>query len=34
MWWNCMRFVGAEGVTVGELLKFAHTDTNLKDTVR
>jgi DNA-binding MarR family transcriptional regulator len=34
MWWNCMRFVGAEGVTVGELLKLAHTDTNLKGMVR
>ena len=34
MWWNCMSFVGAEGVTVGELLKLANTDTNLKGMVR
>jgi DNA-binding MarR family transcriptional regulator len=29
-----MSFVGAEGVTVGELLKLANTDTNLKGMVR
>ncbi len=29
MWSNCMQFVGTEGVTVGELLRLAHTTTNL-----
>ena len=29
MWWNCMRFVDAQGVTVGELRELARTETNL-----
>ncbi|MGA3027598.1 MAG: MarR family winged helix-turn-helix transcriptional regulator [Bryobacteraceae bacterium] len=29
MWWNCMRFVGEEGVRVGELEALARTATNL-----
>ena len=30
MWENCMRYVGEEGVTVGELEKLARTPTNLR----
>lgn len=30
MWWNCMRFVGPEGVRVGELENLARTGTNLR----
>ena len=29
MWSNCMRFVGEDGVTVGELERLARTKTNL-----
>src|SRR5580700_5244881 len=29
MWWNCMRFVGEEGVPVAELETLARTKTNL-----
>jgi DNA-binding MarR family transcriptional regulator len=29
MWSNCMRFVGEEGVTLGELQRLARTTTNL-----
>jgi len=29
MWWNCMRFVGEEGVRVAELEDLARTATNL-----
>ena len=29
MWWNCMRFVGDEGITVRELEDLARTKTNL-----
>ncbi len=29
MWWNCMRFVGEEGIRVGELERLARTKTNL-----
>ena len=29
MWWNCMRFVSDEGVTVRELQRLARTATNL-----
>ncbi len=29
MWFNCMQFVGEEGVTVGELQYLARTETNL-----
>lgn len=29
MWWNCMRFVGGDGVRVGELENLARTGTNL-----
>lgn len=29
MWWNCMRFVSDEGVTVRELERLARTGTNL-----
>jgi DNA-binding MarR family transcriptional regulator len=29
MWSNCMRFVGQEGVTLGELQRLARTTTNL-----
>jgi DNA-binding MarR family transcriptional regulator len=34
MWWNCMRFVGDEGVRVGELERFARTPTNLNGMIR
>lgn len=34
MWLNCMRFVGDEGVRVGELEKLARTPTNLKGMAR
>jgi hypothetical protein len=30
MWWNCLRFVGEQGVQVGELGKLARTETNLR----
>lgn len=29
MWWNCLRFVGPEGVRVGELERLARMGTNL-----
>src|SRR5579875_422696 len=29
MWWNCLRFVKDEGVTVAELARLARTATNL-----
>jgi DNA-binding MarR family transcriptional regulator len=29
MWWNCMRFVNEDGVTVRELARLARTGTNL-----
>src|SRR5205085_1639697 len=29
MWSNCMRFVGEEGITLGELQRLARTTTNL-----
>jgi DNA-binding MarR family transcriptional regulator len=29
MWWNCMRFVSGDGVTVRELERLARTETNL-----
>ena len=29
MWWNCLRFVGDEGITARELEKLARTGTNL-----
>jgi DNA-binding MarR family transcriptional regulator len=29
MWWNCLRFVGEEGVGVGDLENLARTGTNL-----
>ena len=29
MWFNCLRYVGAEGITVRELLRLARTQTNL-----
>jgi len=29
MWWTCMRFVGADGITVAELTRRARTGTNL-----
>src|SRR5271156_5116381 len=29
MWFNCMRFVGEDGVTVAELERLARTKTNL-----
>lgn len=34
MWWNCMRFVGEDGVRVGELRQLARTKTNLNGMVR
>ena len=34
MWFNCMRFVGDEGVRVGELEKLARTKTNLPGMTR
>jgi DNA-binding MarR family transcriptional regulator len=29
MWWNCMRFVGAEGISVRKLEELARTKTNV-----
>jgi hypothetical protein len=29
MWWNCLRYVGAEPITVKELTRLARTGTNL-----
>jgi hypothetical protein len=34
MWFNCMQFVGEEGVGVKELEKFARTQTNLNGMIR
>jgi DNA-binding MarR family transcriptional regulator len=34
MYWNCMRYVDAEGITLGELKRLARTDTNLQGMVR
>jgi DNA-binding MarR family transcriptional regulator len=34
MWCNCMRFVDAQGVTVGELERLARTTTNLPGMLR
>ena len=34
MWWTCMRFVGADGITVAELTRRARTDTDLPGMLR
>jgi len=34
MWFNCLRFVGEEGVTAGELARLARTHTNLNGMAR
>jgi DNA-binding MarR family transcriptional regulator len=34
MWWTCMRFVGADGITVAELIRRARTGTNLPGLLR
>ncbi len=34
MWWTCMRFVGEDGITVGELTRRARTGTNLPGMLR
>ena len=34
MWWNCMRYVGAEPIGVKELERLARTPTNLNGMVR